>query len=210
MMNLRALGLSVCVLCLGVSSAHASAASEAYVATNAKNALQSLAAQGSADARSAKFGALMDQFANVPALADFVLGKYARTVRADPALHREWVAAYRNYAMAAYEDSFDRYRGAAIKVTGSRDYTQNGKSCSRVASDVTKEGATPLSINWYVCAAGGAWKVTDVGLVSEGSELKLAITQRDQMVAFLGSNGGDVRKLIAKVNAQAAAMKKPG
>jgi ABC-type transporter MlaC component len=205
-MKLRAVVFAACVMC--ASPAFASTASESYVARNATNALAALKAQGSSDARSAKFGSLMDQFADVPALAEFVLGKYAPKVRADAALRQEWVAAYRGYAMAAYEDGFNQYRGAALKVTGSKDYTQNGKSCSNVSTDVTKTGAKPLTVNWYVCSVGGAWKVADVGLVSDGSEMKLAVTQRSQMLALLDANGGDVKALIAKVKAQTAAMKK--
>ena len=208
-MRLRTLALAAAVqIAAFAAPAFANTASESYVQQNATRALGALATGSSPDERSAKFGVLMDKFADVPGLADFVLGAYARPLRANPSLRSQWVTAYRGYAMAAYEDHFDKLRGATLKVTGSRDYQQNGKSCSRVASEMPrKEGGGAMAINWYLCGAGEAWKVVDVGIDNGGGEMKLAITQRDQMVAFLGGNGGDVNKLIARVKARTAALK---
>jgi len=178
------------------------------VAQYATKAINSLAGAASANERSSAFGALMDQFADLPAISTFVLGAYARPLRADPALKAQWTSAFRNYAMASYEAHFDKYRGSALHVTGSQDYQINGRPCSRVATQLTAKSAGPLAINWYLCDGPDGWKVGDVGVIKGTSELKLAITQRAEMVAFLGANGGDLPKLIARVMQQTAALKK--
>jgi len=195
---------------LGAEGARADETAERYVAQNAAQAIKVLDAAAPGKERSAKFAALMDQFADLPAIAEFVLGAYARPLRTDPALKAEWNAAYRSYAMASYEQNFGDLHGSLVRVTGSRDSQMNGRSCSRVSSTMTMASSTPQQFYWYLCRAASDvdWKVTDVSMVAGDSEIKLAITQRDQFVAFLGANGGDVRKLIARLNAQVTTMGK--
>ena len=194
---------------LAAAPARADSAAESYVATNAGQAINALGAAGTSAERAAKFGAMMEEFSDMPAITDFVLGPYARGLRTNPALKAQWSSAFRDYAMATYQDQLDRYRGSALKVTGSRDSTKNDQECSRVGTEMTQKNQQPLQIYWYLCRplAGGTYKVADVGLVLGDSEVKLAITQRDQFVAFLGSNGGDISKLMARVKTQTAAMR---
>src|SRR5262245_17946593 len=92
--------------------AHADASSEAYVQTNATTAINALNSTGSASERSQKFGALFEQFADIGAISTDVLPRAQKLqVNADPKLKAEWVSAFRDYAMATYEDQLDRYRG---------------------------------------------------------------------------------------------------
>ena len=197
------------VLCT-TQPARADDAAEQYVAQNATHAIELLDSAGAAAERSTKFGELMDQFADMPGIADFVLGAYARTLRADPALKAEWNGAFRAYAINMYERSFNDLRDSSVQVTGSRDWQVNGRTCSRVATDMKLKSREPSKYFWYLCkeASDADWKVTDVGVLKGDSELKLTITLRDQFVAFLGANSGNVRALIARLNTQLATMGK--
>ncbi len=81
--------------------------------------LNALAETRTAAERRATFSQLMDKFADMPAVASFVLGRYARQARADPALYKEWVATFKEYGLVVYETQLDQYRGNTIKVSRS-------------------------------------------------------------------------------------------
>ncbi len=82
-----------------VQPAFADKSTEAFVQTNAQSVLNALAETRTAAERRATFSQLMDKFADMPAVASFVLGRYARQTRADPALYKEWVATLKEYAL---------------------------------------------------------------------------------------------------------------
>ena len=150
----------------------------------------------------------MEQFADVGEISSKVLGVYARSLKDNPTLKSQWTDAFRAYAMATYQDQLDRYRGSAVTVVGSRDADQNGKPCSRVTTQITeKKGAKPVTVFWYLCKPGNAWRVSDVGLDVGGGEIKLLLSQRAQFESILGKNGGDVSKLITQVKATTTAMR---
>ena len=198
----------MCAFALTAGPAAASKESETYIGVNAQGAISSLAASGTPAERSAKFGALMEQFADVGELSSKVLGVYGRGLRDSPALKREWTSAFRDYAMTTYEDQLDKYRTSTLTVTGSRDAEQNGKLCSRVSSQLSQKSGKPVNVYWYLCKIGaGAWRVTDVGLDIGGGEIKMLLSQRAQFESVLGQNGGDVGKLAEQVEATTATMR---
>ncbi|HVY02520.1 MAG TPA: ABC transporter substrate-binding protein [Caulobacterales bacterium] len=199
-----------CALALAATPAMANQDSEHYVGVNAQGAIAALSSAGTPAERTAKFGALMEQFADVGEISSKVLGVYARQLRADPTLKKQWTEAFRDYAMATYEDQLDRYRGSDVTVVGSRDADQNGKPCSRVTTQITEtKGAKPVTVFWYLCKAAPAasWRVSDVGLDVGGGEIKLLLSQRAQFESVLGRNGGDIPALIKQVKSTTASMR---
>jgi len=152
-----------CTFALTIGPAAASKDSETYVGVNAQGAISSLSATGAPAERSAKFGVLMEKFADVSELSSKVLGVYARSLHDNPALKSEWTIAFREYAMATYEDQLDKYRSSTLTVTGSRDADQNGKMCSRVSSQLSQASGKPVLVYWYLCKGPVAWRVADVG-----------------------------------------------
>src|SRR5262249_7321368 len=138
-----------------VAPASANQATEAYVQANAQQVLTGLAQAKNADQRRAEFSALMDKFADMPRVGDYVLGKYARTARADPALYKEWQATFKEYGLAVYEDQLDQYRGRTIKVLpGSEDTTINGRAYSVVKSQIVLPTGQPFLVNWRLIQNG--------------------------------------------------------
>ncbi|MBU6372475.1 MAG: ABC transporter substrate-binding protein [Alphaproteobacteria bacterium] len=190
--------------------AFADKAAEDYVAKNAPMALAALNAKGqSPTERQVAFGKLFDQFADLPRIADFVLGRYARTARADPALYAEWIAAYRDYSIAVYQDQLDQYRGNTIRILpGSKDATINGRFYSVVRSEILRPGQKPLQVQWRLLrGTDGAFRVVDVAVQFDENIVWLAIQQQADNLAFLDRNKGDVRALLADVKRQTATMR---
>jgi phospholipid transport system substrate-binding protein len=191
-----------------VQPAFADKSTEAFVQTNAQAVLNALAETKTAAERRATFSALMDKFADMPAVASFVLGRYARQARADKALYNEWVATFKEYGLVVYETQLDQYRGNAIKVLRSRDYDKNGVKRSLVSTQIAQKNGAPLNVNWDLqLYPNGSWKVVDVALKFSENSLSLVTQQQGDFLAQLDANGGDVRKLMASVKAQTAKMR---
>ncbi len=179
---------------------------ESYVQANAQQAITSLAV-ASAQARQEQFGRLMREFADVPRIANFVLGRYSATLRADTQLRTDWLSTFQDYAMAVYEDQLDRFRGSQIRVTGSTERVQ-GRDVI-VQSEIAPRGrnSRPMQVQWRILRDGQGWKVVDVSLVLEGNEIWLAQQQQRDFLAQLDRSRGDVRALITNVRNSTAEMR---
>lgn len=180
---------------------------ETYVQTNATTALASLDTHAStADSRQREFGRLMSQFADVPRIANFVLGRYALQLRANPQLMQQWQATFQDYAIAVYEDQLDQFRGNAITVTGSVERIAGQDVIVR--TQITPHGAArPMNVQWRILKTGAAWKVVDVSLVLDGNEIWLAQQQQRDLLAQLDRTNGDIPGLIQSVRTQTAQMR---
>jgi phospholipid transport system substrate-binding protein len=192
-----------------IAPAAANQATEAYVQTNAQQVLTGLAQAKNAEQRRAEFSALMDKFADMPRVADYVLGRYARQARTNPELYKEWVATFKEYGLAVYEDQLDQYRGRAIKVMpgASEDTTINGRAYSVVKSQIVLPTGQPFLVNWRLIQSGDTWRVVDVALKLDETVIWLAIQQQQDFLARLDKNGGDVKKLIADVKSLTTQMR---
>jgi phospholipid transport system substrate-binding protein len=182
-------------------------AAEQYVAQNANQALATLSDRNitSAD-RQERFRVLMQRFADVPSISNFVLGANAAAqLRANPALNREWQQVFMDYSVAVYEDQLDQFRGNEVRVTGSVERVP-GRDIV-VKSTITPRGATqPMPVQWRIVKRGQAWKVVDISLVLDRNEVWLAQRQQRDFANILGARG-DVRALIAAVRQQTEQMR---
>lgn len=194
-----------------VTPARADKAAEAYVASSAPAALAALSEPGlTAQERQAKFGQLMENFADLNRISEFVLGRYARNLRTDRALQQEWRATFRDYAVAVYQDQLDQYRGTSVRIVpGSRDATINGRFYSVVTTELAVRGREPFVAQWRLLRddATGRFQVVDVAVKLQDQVIWLATQQRQDFLAFLDQNNGDVRALIAEVKRQTSMMR---
>lgn len=197
------------LIAAGIGPAGANQATEAYVQDNAQQVLTALAQAKSADQRRAEFSALMDKFADMPRVADYVLGRYARQARATPDVYKDWVETFKQYGLAVYEDQLDQYRGRTIKVIAgaSEDTTINGRQYSVVKSQIALPTGQPFLVNWRLLQEGNSWRVVDVALKLDETVIWLAIQQQQDFLARLDKSGGDVKKLIADVKTLTAQMR---
>ncbi len=188
-------------------AAHAArnADAEQYVQTNATAALASLSHRGSSpEARQLEFGRLMTIFADVPRIANFVLGRYSPQLRANPQLRDQWSDTFRTYAMAVYEDQLDQYSAESFRVTGSIERIP-GRDVV-VQSQIVQNGRR-LPVQWRILRNGAGWKVVDIALVLDGNEVWLAQQQQADFLAQLDRNRGDIAGLIAQVRQQTQVMR---
>ena len=132
-------------------------------------------------------------------IADFTLGQYRRS--AAPADLQAFEVAFQNYAVAVYQFYFSKYSNQTLKVTGS---TQRAATDYIVATQLIDPAKPqPLEVNFRVRTDGARPVVTDVSV--EG--VWLSLQQRDQFVAFLGQNNGNVRLLVTHLSELAKQFK---
>jgi phospholipid transport system substrate-binding protein len=201
------------VLGLGVGAAPSpalaarNADAEAYVQENAAAALRTLGDRNvSAAQRQQTFNQLMARFADMPRIANFVLGRYGVQLRSDAALRSEWTRAFQEYAIAVYEAQLDRYNGGIVRVTGSVERTP-GRDVI-VSSQITPRGASrALPVQWRLLRSGAVWKVVDVSLLIDGNEIWMAQQQQRDFLAALDRNSGDIRALMVQIRGQTSAMR---
>lgn len=178
-----------------LGSAAADEATEAYVEENANIVLSTLNdASLDAAARTEKFAEYMNEFTDLDAVSNFVIGKYARQFsEAELARYR---GAFRDYALAVYENEFDRYRGERVEVQGSVDRSPRD---SIVNTRIPREDGQAMDVRWRVLNRNGGYQVVDVALNIDGNLIWLAIEQRAQFLALLDRTNGSVDALVGKI-----------
>lgn len=197
------------ITAFAASPAYASrnADAETYVQENAAAALRGLGDLSvSSSQRQQTFNLLMARFADMPRIANFVLGRYATQLRSDPALRSEWTNSFQDYMIAIYETQLDRYSGGVVRVTGSTERIP-GRDVI-VMSQITPRGASrPLPVQWRVLRSGDAWKAVDLSLVIDGNEIWVGQQQQRDFLAALDRNSGDVRALLLQIRERTTAMR---
>lgn len=196
---------AVMALTLSVSAlpAFADAKTEAYVQKNANEVLATLNSPDlSSQERTAKFSEYMDQFADFDAISNFVIGKYSRRFsQAELTAYRK---AFREYAMAVYENELDAYRGEAVTVKNSVDRSATDSIVNTV---IKRQDGRDMDVRWRVQGKEGNYQVVDVALNLDGNLIWLAIEQRAQFIALLDQNNGSAQVLIDKINSMTKNVK---
>ena len=149
-----------------------------------------------------QFETLLLGLVDVRRIALFTLGQYRRT--APPEDVEAFVGAFKNYATAAYQSYFAKYTNQNLKVIGS---TQRNPTDFIVQSQLIDPGSsqTPAEVDFRVRTDGGKPVLVDVAYQG----IWLSLEERDQFVAFLGQNNGNVRTLIAHLSELAVNLGKP-
>lgn len=201
-----ALGPAAMPLAAPAQAAQAPAAassSQVFVRSNLGSTIEQLSKPGIAPAeRSQKFGALMDQFADLPRIAEFVLGQYAAQLRQDRALYQEWQRAFRDYAVTVYQGQLDQYTAERFEVGRAQESERNGKRYSIVSTKLYRPNGDVLDVDWRLIQTGAGWRVIDVALKNGESTVWLSLTQQSEFLAFLRANNGDIRALVRDVQAR--------
>lgn len=196
---------AVMALTLSVSAlpAFADAKTEAYVQKNANEVLATLNSPDlSSQERTAKFSEYMDQFADFDAISNFVIGKYSRRFsQSELTAYRK---AFREYAMAVYENELDAYRGEAVTVRNSVDRSATDSIVNTV---IKRQDGRDMDVRWRVQGKEGNYQVVDVALNLDGNLIWLAIEQRAQFIALLDQNNGSAQVLINKINSMTENVK---
>lgn len=180
------------------------AEAERYVEQNAAAAFAALGnAQVSSAQRRQTFHQLMRQFADMPSIAAFTLGRYGGSLRSDAALRTEWVETFTEFAIATYEAQFDAMSGSAVHVVGSTERVA-GRDVV-VDSQLRNRSGEPIRVQWRVMRSGNGWKVLDAAVGRDG--VWLAQFQQRQFLAQLDRNRGDIRALMSDIRTRTASLR---
>ena len=184
-------------------SALADARTEAFVKENANEVLATLNDPAlSSSERTAAFNAYMDQFADIDAISNFVIGIYSR--RFTPEELARYRAAFRTYALAVYETELDAYRGEEVIVRNSVDRSPTD---SIVNTYIRRQNSGDFDVRWRVLERNGSFQVVDVALNFDGNLIWLAIEQRAQFLALLDRTNGSADALIAEIERMTEKLK---
>src|SRR6266571_2363274 len=140
-----------------------------------------------------QFETLLLGLVDVRRIAVFTLGQYRRT--APPEDVEAFVGAFKNYATAAYQSYFAKYTNQTLKVMGSTQRAPTDYIVQTQLVDPTSN-QQPAEVDFRVRTDTGKPVLVDVAYQG----IWLSLEERDQFVAFLGQNNGNVRTLIAHLS----------
>ncbi|PHS28878.1 MAG: toluene tolerance protein [Robiginitomaculum sp.] len=174
---------------LFAGSSIAAPADEAFVQQKANEALAILR-DDSLDpaAKTARFADYVDNVTDVPRVARFVLGKYARG--ADPQKLASFTEVFREYASGVYESQLGNFGGETLKVLGSQDRKPGDSVVTSVISGGKIE--EPIKVNWRIRTRNGQQTVLDVQIFG----IWLALQQRNEITSVIANHGGDIEAAI--------------
>ena len=149
-----------------------------------------------------QFETLLLGLVDVRRIGLFTLGQYRRT--APPEDVEAFLNAFKNYATAAYQSYFAKYTNQTLKVTGS---TERSPTDFIVQTQLIEPGSSqaPAQVDFRVRTDAGKPVLVDVAYQG----IWLSLEERDQFVAFLGQNNGNVRTLITHLSELAVNLGRP-
>ena len=148
-----------------------------------------------------QFETLLLGLVDVRRIALFTLGQYRRS--APPEDVEAFINAFKNYATAAYQSYFAKYTNQTLKVTGSTQRAPTDFIVQTLLVD-PNTSQPPAEVDFRVRTDTGKPVLVDVAYQG----IWLSLEQRDQFVAFLGQNNGNVRTLIAHLSELAVNLSK--
>jgi phospholipid transport system substrate-binding protein len=187
----------------GPAAAAAPNVAESFVDENIHKGLEILRDKRLSNVqRRDQFEGLLLTLVDVRRIALFTLGQYRRSAPPDDV--EAFINAFKNYAAAAYQSYFAKYTDQNLKVIGS---TQRSPTDFIVQTNLVDPGSSqpPAEVDFRVRTDTGKPVLVDVAYQG----IWLSLEQRDQFVAFLGQNNGNVRTLIAHLSDLAANLGKP-
>jgi phospholipid transport system substrate-binding protein len=126
---------------------------------------------------------LLDGPIDLDLVARLILGRHWRT--ADAAEREEYLALFREYALANLASKLHLYRGQSFEVTGARVVSDQD---ALVTSRILSNGEPPLQVDWRLRGRDGSPPVT-IDLIVEG--VSLIVTLRSEFGSVIERQGFD-------------------
>lgn len=136
------------------------------------------------------FERLFERYADVPTIAQFVLGPPART--ASRAEMRAYTDAFSVYIARKYGRRFQEFIGGTVTVNRSR---QDRNGIIVVESTADLRGESPFAVDFHVSDRSGSAKVFNV--IIEG--VNMLTTERTEIGALYDQSGRNVGALAQKL-----------
>lgn len=145
--------------------------------------------------RRARFAQIFHQDFDGPGIARFVVGRYWRT--ASPEEQQEFIRVFEDYVVFVYTARLGDFGGDRFKVRGSRS---DGDGVIVSTAIFRSDNPSPINVDWRLVTDKGAYKISDI--IVEG--ISLGVTQRSEFASVVQRNGGQLRNLIALMQAKTA------
>ncbi|MEQ9608074.1 MAG: ABC transporter substrate-binding protein [Kiloniellaceae bacterium] len=134
------------------------------------------------------FRKLFNENFDVPAIGQFVIGRYWRN--ASEADRKAFLAVFEDAMVQRFlpllaENSSERFQIGTVTPDG------NNENMALIDSRISRQEGAPYQVRWRVREANGDFKILDI--VAEG--VSMAITYRSEYSAVLKSNGGQLPPL---------------
>jgi phospholipid transport system substrate-binding protein len=169
---------------------------EAFIGGNIQAGFDILNDHGiSAAQRRERFAAFLLGLTDVKRVALFLLGRYAAAVPQGDL--DAYVAAYQDYVLAVYQSYFARYAGQSLHVMSSRERAPGDFV---VTTNLVGAGTAPMEVDFRVRTDGAKPVLVDLGIAG----VWLALAQRDEFLAVMAQNNGDIKALTAHLRAAQA------
>ena len=180
--------------------ARAATPAEAFISENIQKGLQILSIRG--PQRASQFETFLDGLTDISRIGRFTLGAARRT--ASPADIAAFDAAFKDYAIAAYQSRLSAYSGQTLKVTGSTQNQPGDFTVMTVTIDPhADKSQQPLTVGFRVVSEQGRMVVVDVSVAG----VWLSIEERDQFSAFLSQHNASIPALVTHLNTLTAQLK---
>ena len=154
------------------------------------------------DQKRTQFRSLLLSLINLDRLADYTLGPVKNT--ASPGDVADFENAFGDYASALYETEFNRYSDQTLRVTGSVRLTANAAIVTtQLTNTISKTPREPTEVDFRVFGTSGNFTIGDVTVMG----VDLAVTEQDQVQAFLWQHHNNVEALVAEFKQRAARMR---
>ena len=168
-------------------------AAEDFINGNIQAGFDILNDRGASPAqRRERFASFLLGLTDVKRVAVFLLGRYATGAQQSDL--DAYVAAYQDYVLTLYQSYFALYAGQSLRVLASRERAPNDFV---VTANVTGPNSTAMEIDFRVRTDGAKPVLVDLGVAG----VWLALAQRDQFLAVLAQNNGDIKALTAHLRA---------
>jgi phospholipid transport system substrate-binding protein len=169
-------------------------AAENFVGTDLQRGMNILNDHSLSDVdRRAQVRELFISLTDIRRIALFTLGPMRQYAK--PTQIAEFVDAFRNYAIAAYESQLTHYSGQYLRVTGSTQTAPDNYITKTVLVD-PKGGFgsqdDPIEVDIRVANDNGRFVATDLGVAG----IWLGLEARDQFTACLEDHNGNFDALI--------------
>lgn len=148
--------------------------------------------------RRAKFGALLNDYFDMPAIGRFLLGRYWRTASDEE--RDAYIQAFTDNIVYTYARRFNEYTGQKLVVDGMREDGRFDIVASRIVDPASPNA---IRLEWRLIEADGRYRIIDI--VIEG--VSMSVTQRQEYASVIQSNGGKVSALIEALTKQMAGLK---
>jgi phospholipid transport system substrate-binding protein len=126
---------------------------------------------------------LLEQPIDLDLVARLILGRYWRT--ANDGQRQQYLALFREYALANLASKLHLYRGQSFEVTGAKVVSDKD---ALVTSRILSDGAPPLRVDWRLRERDGGGPVT-IDLIVEG--VSLIVTLRSEFASVIERQGLD-------------------